>query len=75
MTRALLRALATLSLLLALVSAALWWERRTLPMNEAGRHFDGIVVYDDNAPLVYGGMAILLAGLAAVLAILARARH
>ena len=43
-----------------LLFAWLWWQRSTLPYNEEGRYFDGLVVYDQQSVAVFGGLAIIL---------------
>ena len=35
-----------------------WWQRFNMPYNEAGRYFDGLVVFDEQGVVVYALLSI-----------------
>ena len=56
---------------LALLSAALWFDRAALPYNEEGRYFNVAeeVSYDDGAVIAYGALTLVFAALAILAAL------
>lgn len=36
-----------------------WWERLHMPYNEAGRYYDGLVVWHEQAVAMYGVLAVV----------------
>jgi hypothetical protein len=69
--KAALLATATLLSAATFLLARLWFQRASLPYNEAGRYFDAAhsVVYDEGAVGAYAILALLF-GLAAMLTLL-----
>lgn len=43
-----------------LASAWLWWQRKSLPYNEEGRYFDGLVVYEEQGAIAYLVLTLIL---------------
>ena len=72
MNRLFKRLTGAICLIASAVFAMLAWRRAQLPYNDLGRYFDPAanVVYDEQAVLVWGGIALLLGvlGIASLLA-------
>ena len=37
----------------------LWWQRANMPYNEAGRYYDGLVVWHEQSVFIYALLSIL----------------
>ena len=48
-----------LSLSAFIIFTLIWWSRFNMPYNEAGRYFDGTVVWDEQGVMVYALLVIL----------------
>ncbi len=48
-----------LSLSAFIIFTLIWWSRFNMPYNEAGRYFDGFVVWDEQGVIVYALLSIL----------------
>ena len=36
----------------------LWWQRASMPYNEAGRYFDGVIVWHEQSVFIYALLSI-----------------
>ena len=62
----------SLSLLATIFFSIVWWERDQMPYNEAGRYYDGFVVWHEQAVGVYALLVVVSLIVSVVMLVLFR---